>query len=234
MVTRKATRKPAPERAQAVDSAEVPDGSGLRSSKVAKASVCRLCGSVDHDVSGCAKATTGARALIDAGAAQAGSQTALTKILGISIAGLSRCRKGDRLDADFREVLVSYLLDPAHPLPAIYRGWGRRSFPAAELGDPLLRVHADADVLEEFLRISDDHVRGRVGAMSDALNEFMVAHKTKVPRAPERLPLPKHMVRIDADIFARFEQHVGGAAYRNRYISLALTEYVNRRRPKAR
>jgi hypothetical protein len=189
-----------------------------------------LCQSEGHNAAGCADATTGVRALIDAGARLAGSQTALSKIVGISIWGLSRCKARDDLDVDFRRVLVSYLRDPKSPLPPVNRGSGARPYDAAEIQMPYPRVAADPDVLRDFLKMGDRHVRGRIGALGDALNEFMTAYaRRRLPPPPDRLPPAHHNVRVDQDVLKRFQDFVGGPGFRNRYITLAITEYVQRR-----
>jgi hypothetical protein len=93
-----------------------------------------------------------------------------------------------------------------------------------------LRIFVDRNIREDFLRLGNVHARGRVGALGDALGEFMVAYdKRQLPPPPDRLPPAAYDLYVDTDIPMRFQDFVGEPLYRNPYVTLAVTEYVNKR-----
>jgi hypothetical protein len=113
---------------------------------------------------------------------------------------------------------------------------GRGARSAHELPTMIaLRIFVDRNIRQDFLRLGNVHVRGRVGVLGDALDEFMAAYdKRQLPPPPERLPRAVHDSYVDADIPMRFEDFVGQPMYRNGYVTLAVTEHVKRRRCERR
>ena len=202
-------------------------GSGIMST----GKVCEFCHGV-HKTDVCETANTGVVALIDRGAAMAGSQAALSKVIGLSIAGLSRARTRGTLDSDYRAALVQYLRNPKLPPKPVERGPGRRPLGAATHEEVLPWIQGTQTLLEQFSELGDEHEHGRAGALTNALSEFMTNHAKKLPPPPGPLPRPHMRCRVDGDVFVRFERFVGGPRLRTRYTNLAVDEWVERQMKK--
>lgn len=211
-------------------------------SRVAGADItpCKLCGyPLGHTEEVCHSATTGADELIRAGVRKAGSQANLARILGVSIAGLSRARgRADArakrpkalprdLNAQTRFDLVQYLLD--RPIYAPPKVPGRPE----RLDVESVSIHLPAPVQRRFQRAADEHARGFLGVVVEAMEAFTKRHKGK-PRSA----LPMHgtlvapaastlRVRVDSDALRAFDLVIGGPGWRRFYLPIAIERWLH-------
>lgn len=189
---------------------------------------CLLCRTTGHGAEECEQHDTGVVALIDNGAAKAGSQEKLAAIIGITEQNLSRYKRLGRLASDHREQIVHFLRGEV--VVPVKRGRGRR---AKEVLDfPTVTVQGEDALVRIFAVFADEHPRGHVGAASDALRQFLERHegenlgKIEPPTGKAKL-----RCRVDADVLARFDAFVG-ARYRTRWVRVAVSEWIEKQQQR--